>query len=222
MKKILTILSLFIYLAASSQVRSAGPIGPTGPQGVGVPSLTGVTTGYVITDSSGVAAWQVPKFKILYSQTDTTQTVNDTTQHSLVKTGVGSMTIPANPAVGTTYQLNIRGFHSNNSYDNLVVRIKIDGSTVDSATVTSGPGVVGGSVGITANLNIYSTGVTGKYWIQGVYNEEGSTNSGIPTTAAKTINTTTTHTVDVTIQWKTKTASDSWTVTNLTLDQRTP
>ena len=174
------------------------------------------------SDAVGNASWTASPFIVLYSQTDTTQTVNDTTQHSLVKTGVGNMTIPANMPVGTTYQLNIRGFHSNNSFDNLVVRIKIDGTTVDSAIVTSGPGVVGGASGITANLNIYSTGNTGKYWIQGFYNEDGSTNSGMPTTSAKTLNTTTTHTVDVTIQWKTKTASDSWTVTNLTFDQRTP
>ena len=174
------------------------------------------------SDAVGNASWTASPFVVLYSQTDTTQTVNDTTQHSLVKTGVGNMTIPANMPVGTTYQLNIRGFHSNNSFDNLVVRIKIDGTTVDSAIVTSGPGVVGGASGITANLNIYSTGNTGKYWIQGFYNEDGSTNSGMPTTSAKTLNTTTTHTVDVTIQWKTKTASDSWTVTNLTFDQRTP
>ena len=176
----------------------------------------------VIADAYGNTNWIPLPFVILYSQTDTTQTVNDTTQHSLVKTGVGSMVIPANMPIGTTYQLNIRGFHSNNSFDNLVVRIKIDSITVDSAIVNSGPGVIGGAAGITANLNIYSTGNTGKYWIQGAYSEEGSTNSGMPTTAAKTLNSNVSHTVDVTIQWKTKTASDSWTVTNLTFDQRKP
>lgn len=174
----------------------------------GTPGLGKVLT----SDATGNATWQSP---VLYTQTATKQIINTTTETSLISSGVGTAQIPANTTnTGTSYQIKIRGFHSNNSFDNLTVRVKIGGSIITSNIVTSGPGAVNTGVGIDVILTFYSTGAGGTYWLQGTYIEEGSTSASLPTTTVKSLDTTVNQAIDVTLQWGTATNSDQWTVTN--------
>lgn len=177
-----------------------------------LPNSDGTSGQTLTTDGAGNVAWQSP---LIYSQTATKQIINTTVETSLLSSGIGVAQIPAGVTnVGTTYQIKIRGFHSNNSFDNLTVRIKIGGTTITSNVVTSGPGAVNTGAGIDVILTFYSVGVSGTYWLQGTYNEEGATSATLATTTVKSLNTTVNQAIDVSLQWGTATNSDQWTVTN--------
>lgn len=154
---------------------------------------------------------------VVFVQTADKTVTNTVTQTSIVGTGVGTVTLPANFFVaGKTIRLRIGGVYSTPalSTPSVIVRVKY-GSTVIATVTTSAllsgatnlefdgkvditcrtPGGVG--TVITHGDVIYATGVAGTTAVDPLNNAGATT----------TIDTTTSNLLDVTIQWDTATTT---------------
>ena len=158
--------------------------------------------------------------KTLFTQTASVTIADTVTQTSVVSTGVGSVTLPANFfVVGKTVRVTALGFHSSTGSPSVNVRIKVDGVTIATGTVASGNGTDDGFV-IEGILTCRSTGVSGTLQGQGRYAELHSSGAqvGLVDLAPETIDTTIANVVDVTFKWNTAAAGNTITCTNVTLE----
>jgi len=184
-------------------------------------SLSDVATGsYLI--SNGVAAvpvWQAYNFnRILYVATADATVGNTNVETSLVGTGVGSVTLPANfLTAGKSLRLRMYGYHSASGSPNVTVNIKF-GSTI---IVTSGVVVSNTSTNqgfdIDVDITCRSTGVSGTVSVQGRYTEYGNASFPMTNTAPVTIDTTSSQLVDITLTWGTGAPGNTSTATNFTI-----
>ena len=93
------------------------------------------TTGQVLkTDGSGNISFGLASSGLFAQTADSTNVTNTTTETSIVGTGVGSLTVPANAfAVGDSYHCKIGGVLSAQNGDDITINIK-SGSTVLATT----------------------------------------------------------------------------------------
>ena len=158
---------------------------------------------------------------VLFTQTADATVANTVTETTIVGTGVGSMTLPANFFVaGKTIRIKCFGYHSAAASPTIRIRIKL-GSTVilDTTAVASKNGTNDGFT-IEGIITCRTTGVTGTIYGQGNYIEfqSPSIDEGMVGTATTTIDTTTSQAIGVTAEWGTANASNTITTTNLILE----
>ena len=156
----------------------------------------------------------------IFTQTQTVTVANTVTETSLVGTGVGSVTLPANFfTTGKTINLHLWGIHSTVSNANLTVNLKLSGVTVaTTGTVTGGNGT-NSIFEMQAIITCRSTGAMGTVFVQGFYDEYNlnGAKAGLPNTTTNTVDTTGTIAVDVTFTWGTASPSDTISATNFTI-----
>lgn len=158
---------------------------------------------------------------LLFVQTASATIANSTTETAISSTGVGSLTLPANFfIIGRTIRITGRGFHSSTANPNITLKIKF-GSTVMLTTgaVQSKNGSTDSFV-ISGEITCRTTGASGAFMSQGQYLElhTGGAFEGMKNTATVAVDTTTSQTITVTAQWGTANASNTITLTNLTVE----
>ena len=168
------------------------------------PTADGAAMNVLMTDGSGTLSFGVPS-PGLYSQTVQSATVtNTTTETTIVGTGVGSLTVPANTfAVGDSYHAKIGGVLSAQNGDDITIRVK-SGSTVLATT---------GALDLEATTNmaweceidftIATVGASGSICTNGnfAYNRNTGTLEGYVFQDVVTFDTTVDNTLDITVEW---------------------
>lgn len=161
----------------------------------------------------------------LFTGTASVTVGNTGTETSLMPTGKGSLTIPANFLIpGKTVRLKLKGYYSTTTVPgNVTANFKLAGTTV----VTTGADAAVGSLTnlfweAEVDVTCFTAGSSGTVWVQGRVMLEiaalGSDLNGMTNTSVTTVNTTTGLAIDFTWTWATANAANTITVTNVTLD----
>jgi len=141
----------------------------------------------------------------LYAQTVQSPTItNTTTETSIIGTGVGGLTVPANTfQVGSSYHGKIGGVISNQNNDTIIVRIKT-GSTIlaSTGTITLSTATTQGWE-CELDFTIATIGATGSMCTNGnfAYNRNSGSLEGFVFQDVQTIDTTIANTLDITVEW---------------------
>lgn len=152
---------------------------------------------------------------VLFTQTASVAVANTLTETTLIGVGKGSVTLPANyGAAGRTLIVEGWGYHSATGSPTIQIRI-YKGSTLllDTTAVTSGTST-NALIQIRAVITWRSpTSV----FCQGFYEESGGSNNFQMVTTAPTTVAAGAEALNVTATWGTASASDTITLTNLTV-----
>lgn len=159
-----------------------------------------------------------------FTATASATVANTTTETSILGTGVGTKTLPANFFVaGKTLRVVVKGHIADTGTPTLRIRCKLGSTTiVDTGAQTLL--AITGTRGFEAEflLTCRTTGASGTVFGQGdfQYNSAAVTGNVIdaPNTAATTVDTTASQAVDVTATWGTASASNTITGTNVTIE----
>lgn len=157
----------------------------------------------------------------LFSQTSTVTVANSSVETTLVGTGIGSVTIPANYfSVGTTLKIRGYGFHTASGSPNITVKIKFGSSIILNTGAQSSGNSTNALVYIDAILTCRSTGASGTLQAQGYYQESGGGINNFPMVniTTTTFDTTVSQTVDITVQWGTASTGNSISLSNLAIE----
>jgi hypothetical protein len=155
----------------------------------------------------------------LFTQTANKNVSATTTETSLIGTGVGTLTLPANFwVVGKALRIKIRGFFSRTN-GNVTFRFKLGAVTiVASATASSGVGA-NDCFEVTVDCTCRTTGATGAFFAQGNYfNFNNGNNLQMVSVATVASDTTVSSAVDTTIEFSVSNAGNTFTSTNTTLE----
>ena len=139
---------------------------------------------------------------------------NTTTETTVLGTGVGSLTLPANfLTVGKTIRISVRGIISNAVAATLRVRVFYGATALLDSTAT---GILGTNTNtffmVSASFTCRTTGATGTVLPTGNLTYNNSTTSqanGLVVTGPVTIDTTTANALDIRVTWGTASASNS-------------
>ena len=157
---------------------------------------------------------------ILYVGTSTVTVANSTTETSMLGTGVGSATLPANFAVvGRTIRVRSHGFISDTATPSSTIKIKLGSVTLITSTGTLPSGLSNAEVTFEFVFTFRSIGATGTVIGQGISRITSgafvsSAARALVMTAPATIDTTIANAMDVTYQWGTASASNTISMTN--------
>lgn len=154
--------------------------------------------------------------RTLFTQTQSVTVANTVTETTIIGTGTGSVTLPANYGLlGKNILIEGFGYHSAGGNPTIQIRI-YKGSTLllDTTAVTSGNGT-NNLIQIRANICWRSTT---SVFAQGFYQESGggSNNFEMVNTAATTVNATA-EALNITATWGTAAVGNTITLTNLTI-----
>lgn len=157
---------------------------------------------------------------VVFAQTADATVGNSTAETTLTAAGTGTRVLPANIlSAGKTIRVTARGYVSETGNPTFRVRIKLGATTILDTTAVSFTGnLTNQEWSVSADITCRTTGVSGTVMGQGRFVCETGDVFGMVLTAAVTVNTTTTETVDVTAQWGTAAAGDTITCTNLTVE----
>lgn len=155
----------------------------------------------------------------IFSQTANQPIGNTTTESSIVGTGVGVVSIPANELiVGRTLRLKMRGFLSSTATPTLRMRAKLGGVTVaDTTAVTQVGTPTNVEWELDVELVVRSVGAGGTAFAQGRFTYGGTT-VPLSSTVTVAVNTTISNLVDITAQWGTANVGNVITSTQFVLE----
>lgn len=161
----------------------------------------------------------------LFKQTADKTIASTNVETTLIGTGLGSVTIPANSlAVGDMISVEMRGYFSR-TVGTITFRSKLGGTTQASSAITPSTSTNGLFI-ISIMITIRSIGAGGTAIAQGYVQNYASaspqaatTNAFTPQTATFAINTTADQAYDLTSQWSTSSAGNAITSTNFILIQ---
>lgn len=152
----------------------------------------------------------------IFSQTGTATGANTTNEISCFGSGVGTLTIPANfLKAGKNISIIIHGIIANTLTPTLRLKAKIGSAIVIDSTALTSIAITGtSSMLIRCDMTCLTTGASGTAVGQGYLQYRnvmaGETLSSASATSV-TIDTTVNNTLDVTLQWGTASASNTWT-----------
>lgn len=179
--------------------------------------------GYYVLLGCDSLGWHVaPTLKQvpIFTQTADVTVANTTSELTLLGSGIGSLTLPANFFYpGRSIRVKLWGYFTNAGNPTMTMSLKL-GSTI---IATTGVSTMGPNVSTTLQeneilLTCRSSGATGKIMAQGRC-ICGTVIMGWVNTAEATIDTTQALTIDVTNTWGTASASNSITITNTIIEQ---
>ncbi len=157
----------------------------------------------------------------LFAQTQTVTVGNSTGEATLVGTGVGSVTLPANLFfAGKSIRFRMTGVLSSTGGPTITIKVKFGTTTfMTTGAATSGNGT-NNVFEINGSITCRTIGVTGTIFAQGYYTEHyaGGAVADMPNTAVTTIDTTGALAVNITAQWGTMAAGNTLSATNFTIE----
>ena len=157
----------------------------------------------------------------LFIQTATGTIANSTVETSISSTGIGTLVLPANFfVIGKTLRIIARGFHSSAASPNITIKIKFGSTVMLTTGAVASANDTNAGFEILGNITCRTTGVSGTVFSQGSYQEMGATPKvfQMVNTATTTISTTSSQTITITAQWGTASASNTISLTNLTIE----
>lgn len=168
------------------------------------PTADGAADQVLKTDGSGNITFGTAAAG-LYAQTAQSSTVtNTTTETSIVGTGVGSLTVPADTFVaGDSYHAKIGGIISAQNGDDITIKIK-SGTTVLATTgAIDLEAVTGLGWECELDFTVASIGATGELCTNGnfAYNRNTGSLEGVVFQDVVTFDTTVSNTLDITVTW---------------------
>jgi hypothetical protein len=158
--------------------------------------------------TSGIKQWVDGS---IFVQTADKTIANTVTETTILGTGDGTLTLPANFFVaGKTIKFDIQGYHSSTGNPTVTVKIKLGGTVIATGTGSSGNGSTDGFT-IAGTITCRTTGAGGTVVAAGFY-DEWHTNGlkiGLVQTGTTTIDTTTSQVLDITVTWGTAAAGNT-------------
>lgn len=169
-----------------------------------MPTADGSSGQALITDGSGNIDFAIPTGG-LYAQTSDSATVtNTTTETSIVGTGVGSLSVPANGfVVGDSYHAKIGGVISAQNADDITIRIKTGSTVLATTGLIELEAVTSMAWEIELDFTIRAIGASGQISTNGnfAYNRNTGTLEGYVFQDTVTFDTTVSNTLDITAEW---------------------
>lgn len=168
--------------------------------------------------AAGIAPYLPPASTGLFTQTANGPTVTATTTEStIIGTGIGSLTIPANAfQVGDSFRVDVMGHISAKNNDTVRIRVKAGSILLGDTGVVTMPNITNKHFDMSLNFTIRSLGAAGVASIasggQFTYSKnasnafEGSDFSLVNNT---TFDTTISNTLNITVQWSSTSALNS-------------
>lgn len=157
----------------------------------------------------------------IYSSTASATVANTVTETTIVGSGVGTVTLPANFfTAGKTIRLRMTGIHSSVSSATIQIRIKLGSTTILDTGAHTSHNDTNALTNIEAIITCRTTGASGTFIGQGEYVEVGASPdiAEMVNTTTTVVSTTASQTVAVTAQWGSASASNTITITNFTLE----
>jgi len=201
---------------------SAGPTGPMGPAGLGLPGQDG-EEGAEGMPVPGPLAIAPPTLN--FAQTQTITVANTVVETTIIGTGVGSLTLPANFLLpGTSLLIRGLGYHSTTANPTLRIRVYYGSTLILDSGAISTANSTNDSWELVVGATVVTTGATGTINCDGIWVEAGAGANifNMSNLAPVTINTTTANTINVTVQWGTASTSNTITCPYLTLSAQNP
>ena len=150
----------------------------------------------------------------IFTQTADKTVANTVTKTSIIGTGVGTLTLPANFFVaGKSVKFEIHGYHSSTANPNITISFELGGTTVaTTGAIASGNGSNDGFT-VSGIITCRTTGSSGTVSAAGEYLElhNNGTRKGVTQSGTTTINTTTAQVLDCTVTWGTAAAGNTLT-----------
>lgn len=177
----------------------------------------------IVTSSGIVTAANGP----LFVSTASATVANTTSETSIIGTGVGTLTLPANTlSVGRQVHMHLFGYLGTTGTPTLRIRWKAGSTVLADTTAQTLSASISGNEWFEAFLDLTcrSVGVTGTVIGQGMFRYHlGAGAAGTDmlealNTSPVTLDTTATQALDVTAQWGTANASNTITGTNASID----
>lgn len=168
----------------------------------------GITQGFLQQMALGVA----------FTQTATGTAANTVAETAISSTGVGTLTLPADfLTVSKTIRIKGAGFHSSTGSPTLNLRVKFGSTSICTTGAHTHHNATNGYFEFECTATTRTTGVSGTVFAQGkFYDATDIVPMGNTTTT--TINTTTTQAISVTGQWSAASASNTISLTNMTVE----
>jgi len=169
-----------------------------------------VDTVYV-SDGAGSGTWKIaPTPVVLFQQTADKTVIDTVTETTLLATGVGTMTLPANIVkVGSSFRINMQGRISDTATPTLEFKIKLGGITVVSTGAITLGAVSDDHWILIFTGVVRSVGTTGTLMGTGTFLTEQNDHFGLTVAAPITIDTTVDQVLDVTVTWGTANVSNT-------------
>jgi len=161
---------------------------------------------------------------VIFNQNSSVTVANTTTETSLLGTGLGSATLPANFAtVGRSIRVRSYGYISNTDTPSATLRIKVGSVTILTSTETLPSGLSNALVEFDFTFRFATIGATGTIIGQGSTKITpgafvSSVGRPLVMTEPVTIDTTVGNLLDVTYEWGTASDSNTITMTNATIE----
>ena len=204
-----------------SGIRTPGTVNPTATVNQSQIAGDGALTRDVLTWDGTAWTEYGPPPRSLYTATASGTVANTVTETTLIGSGVGSLTLPANyySGAGRTLYVYASGYYSNTGTPTLNIRLK-HGATALAATgaVTTTTGATNWEWSFSGYVTCRTTGATGTVILQGEFLINTSATAvaryAMVNTATVTIDTAATQVLGLTAQWGTASASNTITATN--------
>lgn len=204
------------FLASNENLKGASLVGIEDVAG----KYIGTTVESALTEIANGTTLDTRYEKTIYTQTADKTIANTTTETSMVGTGIGSLTLPANfLTVGKTIRIKMMGYLSGTNGDASTIKIKLGSTVILSAIATIPATVTGVLFELEFTMTCRASGATGTIIgeghtiIAGGIGFSTSTTREMLLTAPVTINTTQSLTLDTTYQWGTARAGNTLTST---------
>ena len=152
---------------------------------------------------------------VIFTSTADATVANSTTETSVIGSGIGTKTLPANFFVaGKTVRIRVKGIFSTTGTPTVNVKAKL-GSTliVETTAIATSGTIANDEFEVEIYLTCRTTGATGTVIGSGKFRYDNSTNAGLhigmPATSATTIDTTASQVLDITWTWGAASASNT-------------
>lgn len=149
----------------------------------------------------------------LFSQIADGPSVGNTLiETSIIGSGIGSLTVPANTfKVGDSYHLKIGGLISTQNNHKLTIKAKADGVVLESTGLITLELSTNQPWELELDFTIRSIGTTGEVKTNGnfIYNRNTGSYIGVALGDTQIFDTTISNTLDITVEWDQEDASDS-------------
>lgn len=175
-----------------------------------LPLIDGSVNQVLTTSGAGITSWQTPQLYGLYSQTGTATVANTVVETTLIGSGVGSLSVPANYfTTGMAFRYNTGGtFRDNANNTTFRFRLRNGGILFDSGNLTLPLITVVSAWNIDVTFS-YVGGTTIITNFNFQYNNGSDARGFTSQNTNNTLNTTIPNTLNFTVQWGAASANNT-------------
>jgi hypothetical protein len=157
-----------------------------------------------------------------YTQTTTKTVANTAAETTLLTSGTGTLTIPANfLSAGKTIRINVLGTYSDTANPTMNIKVYLGATVVMTTGAITSNNATNQTFEVRGVITCYTTGVSGTVWGQGYLVQTAAASTGrfsMANTAATTIDTTASNTINVSVKWGSASASNTITTSVVTVE----